>query len=194
MNTAFLEGNLPYDGSALRAHWIQQTCGLIGNALVAWRGPCRVLDVEMADLEDLDAGPGIAGDDMVHFIWECFDDQGLVAAILRQRLFASRARDVIAQLGGAGSGALERDGDDLYLGDGKLSISVATCSGVSTLIHFALNAENGGAPVKTAALSDLKVDPKEFMEAMLEQTVEEEASIARARALVRPKGEFGVGR
>jgi hypothetical protein len=50
---------------------------------------------------------------------------------------------------------LVRSGDDLYLGDRKLSISIATSSPVSVMIHAALNIVSQGTPVKAAGLYDL---------------------------------------
>ena len=41
---------IAYDGSQLRAHWILRATGLVGDAVVAFRGPCKVADREMADL------------------------------------------------------------------------------------------------------------------------------------------------
>lgn len=188
MNTLWLDEVTDYDGSQLRAHWIRRRTGLVGDALVAFRGACRVTEAEMADLEDLLDGPGIAGSDMVHFLWESFDDGHLPLALHRQRLLAAQALECLRQQSRRGD-ELRRVGDDLFLGEGKLSISVATCSPVSTLIHFAANVTNQGTPVPTASLRDLEVDPRGFALALLRSAAEEQASILRARALVRPKGE-----
>jgi hypothetical protein len=83
-----------------------------------------------------------------------------------------------------------RSGDDVFVGDGKLSISIATVTPVSCLIHFAVNASHGGAPVRIAALSDLRVDARAFAETLLAQVATEQASIADARCKVRAKGEW----
>ena len=49
-----------------------------------------------------------------------------------------------------------QDGDDIFVGDGKLSVSIATASISSMKIHFALNITINGTPddVKTASLED----------------------------------------
>ena len=96
MLTRWIDETIAYDGSQLRAHWILSQCGLVGDALVAFRGPCRVTAVEMADLADLD-GPGIAGADMVHFLWESFAEPGLLLAVHRQRLLAAQASTIRAR-------------------------------------------------------------------------------------------------
>jgi hypothetical protein len=187
MRTHWIDDPTTYDGSQLRAHWILSRTGIVGDAAVGFRGACRVCDDEMADLADLD-GPGIAGDDMVHVVWESFAAVDLLLAVHRQRLLAAQAAECLARL--APWCAILRDGDDLWIGDGKLSISIATVSPVSALVHFAVNATRGGAPVRTSALADLGVDPAAFGRDLLARVGEEQHSIAEARAKVRPKGEW----
>lgn len=187
MRIHWSEEPIDYDGSQLRAHWVLSRFGLCGDALVAFRGACRVALGEMADLADLD-GPGIAGDDMVHFVWEEFTTPDLLLAVHRQRLLSASAREVLAEL--APGMAVQRCGDDLYVGQGKLSISIATVTPVSAMIHFAVNASAGGAPVATADLAAHGVEPERFARALLERVAAEQASIADARAKVRAKGEW----
>lgn len=187
MITRWLDEPIAYDGSQLRAHWILQHCGIAGDATVAWRGPCRVLGAEIADLADID-GPGIAGFDMVHVLQEVFSTPDLWLAVHRQRLLAAEAGEVLQEL--APGRAVRRTGDDLWIGAGKLSISIATVSPVSALLHFAVNATPGGAPVVTATLADLGIAPREFATALLERCATELRSMTEARAKVRPKGEW----
>ena len=185
MQTRWISEPIAYDGSQLRAHWILRRFGIAGDALVAFRGPCAVARDEIADLADID-GPGIAGAEMLHFLYERFDDGDLVRAILRQRLLSCIAAEAIEALGGTRP---RRDGDDLFVGDGKLSISIATRSTVSTLIHFAVNVENVGTPVVTSALADLGIDPEALAREVLSRVDREEASLRAARAKVRARGE-----
>jgi hypothetical protein len=187
MLTRWIDAPLRYDGSQLRAHWILSQTALVGDALVAFRGPCAVSTAEMADLADVD-GPGIAGADLLHFVWESFSEPGLLLAVHRQRLLAAQAAELLRDL--APSAIVRRDGDDLWVGTGKLSISIATVTPVSSLIHFALNATQGGAPVETASLADLGVDAAAFARQLLGMVTAEQDSIAAARAKVRPKGEW----
>ena len=187
LQTHWCDEALAYNGSQLRAHWLLDRFGLVGDSIAAFRGPCNVISDEVADLEDLD-GPGIAANDMVHFIWESFTTTDLLLAVHRQRLFAAQVREVIQQL--APTAQLSRTGDDLYVGDGKLSISIATVSPVSALMHFAVNAQPGGAPVAIASLQDLDIDPSAFALAVLQRISDEQSSIESARAKVRAKGEW----
>ncbi|MBK8101188.1 MAG: DUF366 family protein [Planctomycetes bacterium] len=187
MKTLWLEQPIRYEGTQLRAHWILQTTGLCGDAAVGFRGPCRIARAEIADLADLD-GPGIAGDDMVHVIWESFAATDLLLAVHRQRLLAAQAAEVLASM--APTARIVRQGDDLFVGDGKLSISIATVTPVSSVIHFAVNATPGGAPVATATLAEIGVAPAAFGQALLARLQQEQGSIAEARAKVRAKGEW----
>lgn len=187
MKTHWLEAQRTYDGSALRAHWILQATGIAGDAMVGFRGPCAVTNAEMADLADLD-GPGIAADDMVHFLWECFSTPDLLLAVHRQRLLAAVAMDLLQEL--APAARIRRRGDDLFVGPGKLSISIATVTPLSSLLHFGVNATPGGAPVQIASLVELGVSPAEFGARFLAAAAAEVESMEIARAKVRPKGEW----
>ncbi len=189
LQTLWAAERIAYDGSQLRAHWLLQRFGLVGDACVGFRGSCRVARDEMADLADLD-GPGIAGDDLVHFVWESFAHPDLLLATHRQRLFAAQAGELVREWSGVDC---RREGDDLYVGAGKLSISIATCSPVGTLLHFACNATPGGAPVQTISLAEVGIDPDAFGKELLARVAAEQASIVAARAKVRAKGEWSPG-
>ena len=188
LTTAWVDERVGYDGAQLVAHWILAHTGIVGDALVAFRGACRVRDAEMADLADV-GGPGIAGDDMLHFLMERFEDAPLECGVWRQRLFAV----VVAEALAARGLATRRDGDDLFVGDGKLSISIATRSPVSTLLHFALNVVDTGTPVVTAALADHGIDPRQLADDVLARFAAEDAGVRDARAKVRAKGEWSTG-
>ncbi len=187
MRQLWIDERIAYDGSQLRAHWVLDRCGIAGDAIIGFRGPCSVHASEIADLADID-GPGIAADDMVHFVWESFTAADLLLAVHRQRLLSAQAVEVLHEL--APAAIVRRDGDDLWVGTGKLSISIATVSPVSSLVHFAVNAAAGGAPVPIAHLAELGVDAAIFGKALLQRVVDEQASITVARAKVRAKGEW----
>lgn len=190
MITHWCEQRIDYDGSQLRAHWLLDRFALCGDACVGFRGACHVVAGEMADLADL-GGPGIAADDMVHFLWEEFSHPDLLLATHRQRLLAAQAGELLAAMGAP---RCVREGDDLYVAGRKLSISIATLSPVSALLHFAVNATPGGAPVPTISLVELGVEPMAFGRALLERIAAEQASVHHARAKVRSKGEWRVGK
>ncbi|MHC4780712.1 MAG: DUF366 family protein, partial [Planctomycetota bacterium] len=118
---------------------------------------------------------------MVHFIVEHFCP-GLEEGILRARLLAALALERLAQ---GSTEPLRRTGDDLFLGDKKLSVSVATASPVSVKIHFGVNVTPDGAPVEAAGLRDVNVDPEGFARALLADYALEIEGVVSARTKVR---------
>jgi hypothetical protein len=83
-----------------------------------------------------------------------------------------------------------RRGDDLYLAradgsPGKLSVSIATASVTSTLIHTGFNIETAGTPVPTTGLAELSVDVPTFATTLLDRYAAEVEDIWRARCKVR---------
>ncbi|WII71590.1 DUF366 family protein [Bdellovibrio sp. 22V] len=187
MHTHFIEKNFAYDGTQLRSLFGYLDHGILGPSIVSWRGPCSISFDHMVDGEDLLAKAVIQGDEMLHFIIEVFD-RDLFAGVSLQRLFASISKDYLQKNAKAGLGeaSLHRDGDDIYLGDRKLSISIATKSPVSTLVHFAMNITNKGTPVRTLSLEDLKLDPRRVAEDLMTSFRNEYVSIVTATQKVRP--------
>lgn len=186
MKSQFLQTEFPYDGTQLRSLFAYLDHGLQGDSMVSWIGPCSVSFDHMVDGEDFLAGSAIAGGRMVHFIVEKFHTP-LIAAVALQRLLASICLEVIGEMldDPQVMADLRREGDDLYFGPGKLSISIATVSPVSALIHFAVNVTNDGTPVRTASLEDLDLDPQEFARKVLKRFTSEVASIEEATVKVR---------
>ncbi len=176
-----LPADLDYDGSQLSSLFAQRTAGIVGDSLVAFRGACRVAREHMVDLEDLRAGAEIYSPRMVHFIAEHFAEP-LPAMVLRQRLFARLAADLLAERSGR---TFRVAGDDLFLEARKASVSVATVSPVSGLFHFAVNIETAGVPVPAIGLDELGVEWQSFARELLERYRAEDADLRRAAAKVR---------
>jgi uncharacterized protein len=181
MQTAFLD-NIFYDGSQLRSGFIRETFGLSGDAIVAFRGGCDVTPEHMLDLEDLEAGQSIRADLMLHLIVEHFDT-GLSLAVARQRLLAALVGELLTREHGVTG--LSRSGDDLYIGERKLSISVAVKSPVSGLIHFAMNIDPSGAPVPAIGLAELGIEELSLAAQVQAAYAAEIASCDRAASKVR---------
>ena len=80
-----------------------------------------------------------------------------------------------------------RSGDDLFIGEKKLSVSIATKSITSSLIHFGLNIDAEGAPVNAAdLLKDVGVtDVKEFAIEIMQKYSDEVEDICLAACKVR---------
>ncbi len=178
-----------YDGTQLRSLFAYLDHGILGDSILAWIGPCHVSFDHMVDGEDLRDQSEIRGSRMVHFIIEKFG-ASLAETVAIQRLLSSIAKDVLLEMAGPQrASGIRRSGDDLYLlmpdGEGKLSISIATVSPVSGLIHFAVNVSNEGTPVKTAALEDLRISGKPFAEAILQSFSAEMTTIKEATCKVK---------
>jgi hypothetical protein len=183
MRFKFIDRPIAYTGKELRSRWIEERFGLKGNSVVSFPGSCCVRGHDLVDLEDLAAGKTVEGDRMLHFIAEILgvDLPGIVFA---QRLLCVIAKNVIEV--GIGKQVLRRDGDDLYVGEGKLSVSVATVSSVSGLIHLGLNITAEGVPVKAACLEGLGMDYRELAKQILSKFAEEIESSLEASKKVRP--------
>ena len=153
---------IPYDGVALRPRFIYETTGLLGDAIVAFSGPCAVGQAHMVDLEDVRAQAWIKSESMLHFLIESFD-VSLLAAVGLQRLLMDLMRQQLASLGVDG---IVRRGDDLYDGLYKLSVSIAAPAKTSCLIHAGINISSAGTPVPTKGLADYGIAPQAFAEAV----------------------------
>jgi len=182
MVTHFVEQATKYDGQQLKSHWAYRTFGLEGDSIVAFIGECEVAGEALVDLEDARAGEKILARSMLHFIVEHFDPE-LERAILRQRLLVALVAEALRE---RGAGEFIRRGDDLYHGDRKLTVSVATISPVSALIHLGINVDPEGATVPAVGLRELGVDATSFAKEVMRNYQTEMASVQRARTKVRP--------
>jgi hypothetical protein len=133
---------------------------------------------DLVDLEDLAAGKTVEGENMLHFIAE-ISGIGLPGIAFAQRLLCIIAgRAVEEACGRTVQCEVRREGDDLYVGDGKLSVSIATVSPETGqpetgLIHLGLNISSTGVPVKAACLEELGVDYRELAPVILAEFVHE---------------------
>lgn len=177
---------IKYDGQQLAPHWIYRELDLLGDAVVAFVGECHVEIAHMVDLEDVKANDAIYSPLMLHYIAEFFQGD-LELTVYRQRLLIITAKELIEELTGQ---HVTRTGDDLYLpridgSPGKLSVSIATSSVTSTLIHTGFNIETEGTPVPTVGLSELGIDVSTFAPELLRRYAAEVEDIWLARCKVR---------
>lgn len=177
-----LDGNIDYDGSQLSPHWIYRKTGIMGDAAVSFAGACNIPEKNMADLEDVLAHNEIRSSKMLHFIVEIFGRDSIFGPAL-QSVFMSEIQNELLIHGAK----VIKTGDDLFVGDGKLSIAIATVSPVSVLMHMALNISNQGTPVKTSSLEDLNVDHVKLAEAVLKRFRDEYGRIVLAACKVVPR-------
>lgn len=186
MKSHWCEEEFPYTGEQLKSLFGYLKFGIAGDSIVGWTGPCDIPFEHMADGEDLRQKAVIRGARMVHFIVEKFG-VSLYGAVALQRLLASLALDVLTELSPRKevTSLLRRDGDDLYVGERKLSISIAAPSMTSCLIHFAVNQTNDGTPVPTISLNEFGLQPVPFANRLMERFVAEETAIVFATQKVK---------
>ena len=145
-----------YDGSQINPSWAFQEFGIYGSSIITWIGPVNITPDNLKDFADV--GLEIKSNYMVNFICEFFDQQptNMRIAYLRQRLLVMIFREILTEYGIS----TRREGDDIFVDNRKLSISIASVSLSSAKIHFALNLEDKGTPddVETIGLYDIEVN------------------------------------
>lgn len=151
--------------------------------MIAFRGGCDISLANMADLEDKQAGKSIYSEDMLHFIFESFRCR-LPEMILWQHLFASSLVELL--YAGDPSLSIRRKGNDIYVLDRKLSISVATVSTVSSLLHFGINISSANTPVPTISLGDMGLDAADTARQILANMQAEYTIAEKALYKVKP--------
>ena len=153
-----------------------------GDAIVAFLGECKVDLTEMVDIEDVINNEPIYSKYMLSFITEQFG-VNLSEGVFRQRLLICIIKELLEERGIF----VVRNGDDLMIDGRKLSVSIATKSTTSILIHTGLNILSEGAPVKASGLtSELGItDVKEFAIEVMKRYSEEIEDILLATTKVR---------
>ena len=148
-----------YDGSQINPSWAFQEFGIYGSSIITWIGPVNITPDNLKDFADV--GLEIKSNYMANFICEFFDQQppNMRIAYLRQRLLVMIFREILTEYGVQ----TEREGDDIFVDGGKLSISIASVSLSSAKIHFALNLEDKGTPSdgETIGLYDIRVNGRQ---------------------------------
>ena len=182
MKTKFIDEEIKYIGSQLSPHWIYKNFKLQGDAIVSFCGECKVDLSEMVDIEDVINNEPIYSKYMLSFISEQFG-VGLSEGVYRQRILICIIKELLEERGISAV----RNGDDLIIDGRKLSVSIATKSITSVLIHTGLNILSEGAPVKASGLtSELGItDIKEFAIEVMNRYSAELDDITLACAKVR---------
>ena len=182
MKTKFINEEIKYIGSQLSPHWIYKNFNLQGDAIVSFTGECQVNLTEMVDIEDVINNEPIYSKCMLSFITEQFGVD-LREGVYRQRLLMCIIKEVLENRGIF----VVREGDDLMIDGKKLSVSIATKSITSVLIHTGLNIVSEGAPVKASGLtSDLGIkDIKSFALEVMQKYSDELEDINSACTKVR---------
>jgi len=186
MISRILSNPIKYDGSQIAPLWAY-SMGIKGDSIVIFHGPMDVTFDNMKDFEDEKAGKTIEGDDLIHIIVERFDPPGnMRLAYYMQRLLIICIRDILAKKGIRTA----RNGDDLFVDDRKLTVSIASAGISSEKIHCGINITTQGTPenVKTAALLDLGIDDwrtlaQEIAERFIQEIEDIEGDIVKTKCL-----------
>lgn len=182
IRTQWLEKSILYDGTQLRSGWIKEVAGIKEEAIVAFRGKADVPIENMVDLEDVAQNRPIYSEEMLHFIVEIFECN-LEKMVLRQRLLMAILLEELKKYPQCQK--IRRNGDDLYDGDAKISVSIATTSPTSALIHTGLNILSENTPILTKGLKEYEIYPKTLALKVMEHFAKELGGIAYAATKVR---------
>lgn len=184
METLFIDKETKYTGKELAPHWIYKNFHIMGNAIVSFIGECEVKLDHMVDIEDVINNEPIYSKKMLSFIEENFNSS-MAEMVYKQRLLVAITKELIEKK--SPEVKVKRDGDDLYINDKKLSVSIATKSITSTLIHFGLNIDAQGAPVNAADLiNDAKIlNVEAFAQELMSEYKRETQDIILAASKVR---------
>ncbi len=185
----FSQENITYDGKQLSAHFAYRRFGICGHSCVGFIGPCHVNTSELVDLEDALAHDFIQAKSMLHFITEIFiNDLNLMIAY--QRLMVTCLADELHTL--LTDKTIRRDGDDIFIDDRKFTVSIASLSAVSSLIHLGINIDPTGAPDHVTAIGteELEISAPALATSVLNRFKHELSSLAKARAKVMSCGEY----
>lgn len=151
MKKKFLEEEIKYTGKELQPHWAYKNFAIQGDSIVCFEGECEVKLSEMVDIEDVLENAPIYSKKMLHFIVEHFN-MDLIEGVVRQRLLVSIAKEQMLKYLPMESN-IERKGDDLFFAGKKLSVSIATKSITSVLIHLGINISSDDTPIDTSGLT-----------------------------------------
>lgn len=186
MKLKLLSEPMKYDGSQIAPLW-GYSMGIRGDSLLIFHGPMDVTIENMKDFEDEKSGKTIKGDDLIHFIAERFNSPASMRlAYYMQRLLVVCIGDILNRRGIK----TIRKGDDIFVNDGKLTVSIASAGVSSEKIHCGINITTEGTPadVKTAALFDLGIkDWRQFAEdagnTFIKEIEDIEEDIAKTKSL-----------
>jgi len=201
--------NIFYDGSQLRHLFAYNASNglMVGDSIAYFKGGCKV-QTHLVDAEDVLNDDYISSKEMLHFIVEIFDvstteavlwQRTLIHLIIEElrRFLLSKNDCLVWPHIAKRYQTIDRLGDDIMVLDDdgetypqpvyKLSVSIATKSCFSGLIHVGLNIDVGdNCPVKAIGLKDIGIkDIDTFMHNIANHFVGEFNSIKHASYKVK---------
>ncbi len=179
-----LDGEVTYTGLEIEPGWIARHCDGADDVVIGFLGPCRVPTEHLVDRDDAAAGATIVATRMVHLLAR-HPGIDLSVGVLRQRLLAAIVAERVREQGASAT----RSGDDVYVGDEKLTVSIAAPYPQGVVIHLGVNDDESGAPVSAVGLARLGINAATFLPEIMNVYAQELASAAYAQTKVRPLGE-----
>jgi hypothetical protein len=164
--------DIRYDGDQLTSLFNYRISKEVGDSIVAFKGEMDVTQDHMVDIEDVINNDYIYSPRSVNFIIELFDIT-LEATVLYQRAFMQIIANTLKMYRFTDAATIpytvELDGDDIFITTdktprAKMSVSIATVSKISGLIHTGINIDlNSKVPVLASCLSDLFAEEQHNM-------------------------------
>jgi hypothetical protein len=176
----WLEEGIPYTGGELSSRWVSAHAGQAGDTAALFVGRCDVATEDLVDNDDREAGATIVAARMLHVII-MHPGCDLRAAVLRQRLLAC----ILCESLGRRGIVPERQGDDIFVEQRKLTVSIAAPSGEACLIHLGVNVDPSGAPLDAIGLDELNIGARDLGDELMTRYAQELATAAYAETKVR---------
>lgn len=151
MKIKIIKDEIDYTGKQLSPLWIYKKFDMMGDAAVAFIGKCDVKLPELVDQEDVLSNSPIYSEKMINIIIEHFNIN-LIEGVFRQRLLVTIVKELIENLNTNIN--IKRKGDDIFIDGKKATVSIATKSHTSVLIHFGINIVSKNAIIDVASLSN----------------------------------------
>jgi uncharacterized protein len=182
MKTVWIDKKMTYDGTQLHSGFVAEASGNSDTDMISFIGEADVPIENMVDLEDIRNNAPIYSKSMLHFIIE-HPEHDLPLAVARQWLLTAIISEAIGDCG-CKKRPLRR-GDDIYIDDRKLTVSIATSSATTTLIHLGINIISDGAPVAAIGLDELGIESENFAAEIMGRYAREIAKMRAAAGKVR---------
>lgn len=134
-----------YDGTLLHHRFAYQyfrkECSPLGNLLV-FRAPMEVLADGMIDQEDVLQQAFIYSEDALNIVWELPIITNPFGAVAYQCLLNQHIANILSSAD-LFNHPIQVDGDDLFVGDGKCSVSITHVKQNAALGHTGINIHAG---------------------------------------------------
>jgi len=171
-------------GDEMLPHWAYRSFGLLGDSIVAFKGPFDVPPGKWIDLECLKRDTELPVVDMLHFVAEHFDTN-LREAVLCQYVLVSILEEKLLHRVPQDGHRLTRLGDDLFDGENRLSITAVGCTIVSAKIHLGVYLDT--EPSKEIhGLAAYSIDPLELAGVVINQYRTEMRRLSEKAWRMRP--------